>query len=55
VSAVKRDIKEVVVKRMMEKGILPEEGELAGVANPVSVGEEAEQTKTRGAIQQRFH
>lgn len=44
--AVKRKIKEVVVKHMVENGIWPEEGELAGVANPMSsMGEGAEHTK----------
>ncbi len=51
-SVVKREVKEVVLKYMVENGILPEEGELAGVANPISSsgGEGAEQTKPQELI-----
>lgn len=51
-SALKREVKEVVLKYMVENGILPEEGELAGVANPISSsgGEGAEQTKPQELI-----
>lgn len=47
--AEKREIKKAVMKYTVENGILPEEGELAVVANPKlsSMGEEAEQTKPK--------
>lgn len=51
-SALKREVKEVVLKYMVENRILSEEGELAGVANPISSsgGEGAEQTKPQELI-----
>ncbi len=51
-SAVKREVKEVLLKYMVENGILPEEGELEGVADSISSsgGEGAEQTKPQELI-----
>ncbi|XP_058631377.1 uncharacterized protein LOC131540481 isoform X2 [Onychostoma macrolepis] len=51
-SALKREVKEVVLKHMVENGILPEEGELAGVADRIlSSGDEgADQTKPQELI-----